>query len=55
MVPAMSDSRLDKEAETYARSLRQEYGMDDFIGCIGALVKNNVMVYDRNKMACRGT
>lgn len=34
---------------------KTECGSDDRVGCIGILVKNNVMVYDRNKMAWRDT
>ena len=55
MVPPVKDTRLDKETEIHAWSLRQECGSDDCVGCIGILVRNNVMVYDRNKMAWRDT
>ena len=39
MVPPVKDTRLDKETEIHAWSLRQECGSDDCVGCIGILVR----------------
>lgn len=41
--------------EIHAWSLRQECGSDDCVGCIGILVKDSVMVYDRDSMSWRDT
>lgn len=37
--------------EIHAWSLRQECGSDACVACIGVLVKNSVMVYDRDSMS----